>query len=496
MTKALKASFVISPMGASTGETRRRADYVLENFIKPGCLLAGYDAKRSDELDDPDISRGIQDSLMGSPMAIAYLGSRFSCVGASPCTISSAWNDSVMVEVGYRLSAQLPLVLVCDDLPGGGNLALPAMLGIMRTQMIPFGMDELDPENPQDKARIDCLVKELAKRIRAMEADSPIGSDHAVALVHSRTGDDADPSDPGNMFFVGASRLATELFGFEEGGTGGSRLNGRNMTRFLEILKYRMPRRQYAEFLESQNQARTAWTGIDGQESWRTPTVHIPIVFDRHPRRQFIGRAYLPIIVNKFDSGKSWSTLRVIYLDVTSVTKEQKVGDESVYTCEIDPRSPALKFPGPAEPLHVFLCHNSKDKPVVETILTRLVEVSPLSINPWVDKTDIVGGQNFVDEIGSIVRKADVALVFLGKNGLGPFQKREIATLVKQITDEKRKKMVILPVLLDGIDPDEVTTPDSWEMLAPENYASVEDVDSDAYLIRFFEKHFPGRLIL
>ena len=61
-----------------------------------------------------------------------------------------------------------------------------------------------------------------------------------------------------------------------------------------------------------------------------------------------------------------------------------------------------------------------------------------------------------------------MALVFLGKNGVGPFQEREIQMLVKQVTDPDRKKMVILPVLLDDIVPSEVNTPDSWELLAPE----------------------------
>jgi TIR domain len=259
-----------------------------------------------------------------------------------------------------------------------------------------------------------------------------------------------------------------------------------------------MPRLQYEEFLESQNQARSTWTGSsDDDQSWRTPSVHIPIVFDRHPHNpKFIGRAYLPIIVNNFDAGRSWSTLRVIYMDVTSVTQAHKVASGTVYSCEIDPRSSPLKDLAPAEALNVFLCHNSKDKPAVETVLHRIAHLSPLSVHPWLDKTDIVGGQKFVDEIGSIMRKADVALVFLGKNGLGPFQERELAILVKHVTDAARKKLVILPVLLDDIDPKDAKTPDCWELIAAENYANVAEVDSDGYLIRFFDTHFPGRLIL
>ena len=163
LAKALKACFVISPMGASVGDTQRRSDYVLQNFIKPACLKAGYDAKRSDELDDNDITRAIRDSLLGSPMAVAYLGSRFSCTAqANGCKISPAWNDNVMVEVGYRLAAQLPLLLVCDD-PYPGNLELPTILGHMKTDFIPSGKDELDPEKPEHQPKIDAIVACIAQ---------------------------------------------------------------------------------------------------------------------------------------------------------------------------------------------------------------------------------------------------------------------------------------------------------------------------------------------
>ena len=253
------------------------------------------------------------------------------------------------------------------------------------------------------------------------------------------------------MFFVGASPLATELFGFEDRGSKKPLLTGRSMKDFLDILKYRMPGRQYDEFLASQNQARSQWTEIDAADSWRTPTVHIPIVFNRHPRNEhFVGRAYLPIIVSKFDSA-SWSTLRVLYLDVTSVLQEEKVEEDLVYVCEIDPQSRPLKLPPTPDRLNVFLCHNSQDKSIVETILGRLKKLSPLAVNPWMDKTDIVGGEGWVSKIGKIIRNADVAFVFLGKNGIGPTQEREIEILVKSSTDPNRKKLVILPVLLDAI---------------------------------------------
>jgi hypothetical protein len=404
-----------------------------------------------------------------------------------------------MVEVGYRLAAQLPLVLICDEHPSGGNLSLPAMMGIPRTIMVPCKEQQLNPDDPKDKNRINEIVEALANSIDDLEGDGSIGSEHPVALVHRRI-DRSNPGDPEKMFFVSSSERARELFGFEDRGADSEfRLAGRSMKEFLNILKFRMPRRQYDEFLVSQDQARSTWVKPNDAPVWRTPSVQIPIYFDRHPNEQFIGRGYLPIVVSKFDSA-SWSTLRVLYLDVTSVLQKNNTGNQSddfVYTCSICEGSEKPLKTGLSEPLHVFLCHNSQDKRQVETTLHHLAELSPLSVHPWIDETDIIGGDIYTAEIGKIIREADVAFVFFGKNGCGPFQEREIDVIVRHATDRTRKRLVVLPVLLDNVDPAMLQkTPPSWELLSAEHYTRQNEVNSDDYLIAFFEKHFPGRLVL
>jgi hypothetical protein len=498
---ALKACFVISPMGPSAGETRRRADYVLKNFIKPACLKAGFDGKRSDELDDTDITRAIRDSLLGSPMTIAYLGSRFVCAAQSGgCKHLPAWNDNVMVEVGYRLASQLPLLLVCDEPSDGGTLELPTLLGHMFTFMVPAGKDELDPQKPEQLAKINELVSCIAQRIKKIEDKvEPINSTHAVALVHRQLEGGDDGSEPESMYYVGASKLATELFGVEDHGRGKLRLAGRTMGEFLENLRHRMPPAQYEVFLDSQNQARSTWTKIVTNGEWKTPTVHIPIVFDRHPLGdRLVGRAYLPIIVSEFRSGVSWSTLNVLYLDVTSATRALDAGNGIViYTCDLDPQSTAIKFPPKSGPMNVFLCHHSEDKPVVESILHRLLHLDDQAIHPWLDKTEISGADAYMDDLSTIIETADVAFIFFGPSGIGPTQEDEINSLMAERKNlERKKKLLILPILLDGVDPKTTKMPACWTFLKTLQYAKLTELDTDDYLIRFFDTHFPGRLIL
>ena len=74
----------------------------------------------------------------------------------------------------------------------------------------------------------------------------------------------------------------------------------------------------------------------------------------------------------------------------------------------------------------VFLCHNSADKEAVRGIAQ---ELSKENIKPWMDEADIIAGSFWHTDIGEQIETAKSAAVFVGANGLGPWQKREIIAL-------------------------------------------------------------------
>ena len=57
-------------------------------------------------------------------------------------------------------------------------------------------------------------------------------------------------------------------------------------------------------------------------------------------------------------------------------------------------------------PLRIFLCHSSEDKPAVRNLYQRL---SNDGFKPWLDEEDILGGQEWEDEIPKAVKTSDVA---------------------------------------------------------------------------------------
>ena len=64
----------------------------------------------------------------------------------------------------------------------------------------------------------------------------------------------------------------------------------------------------------------------------------------------------------------------------------------------------------------VFLSHNSADKPAVETLTRRLVEVG---LTPWLDTWNLVPGEPWQEAIDEASDACQTEAVFLGSSGIG-----------------------------------------------------------------------------
>jgi formylglycine-generating enzyme required for sulfatase activity len=102
------------------------------------------------------------------------------------------------------------------------------------------------------------------------------------------------------------------------------------------------------------------------------------------------------------------------------------------------------------EQFDVFLCHNSKDKPLVETIADQL---RLRGLNPWLDKASLAGGDQFTIEIEKAIVNSKSAVIFFGNNGVGNWQKREIGVCYSRSVDASKEGLVfkVIPVLLPGV---------------------------------------------
>lgn len=98
----------------------------------------------------------------------------------------------------------------------------------------------------------------------------------------------------------------------------------------------------------------------------------------------------------------------------------------------------------------VFLCHNSHDKPQVKQIGLQLKD---RGILPWLDEWELRPGLPWQDALEEQIENVASAAIFVGGEGVGPWQHQELAALLRKFV---QLRSPVIPVLL----PDASTEPD------------------------------------
>jgi hypothetical protein len=94
----------------------------------------------------------------------------------------------------------------------------------------------------------------------------------------------------------------------------------------------------------------------------------------------------------------------------------------------------------------VFLCYNSVDIEYVKKIDEIL---NMLGILPWFDIRNLPPGKPWQDELQKKIPQINSAAVFLGKDGLGPWQDLEIKAFLTQF---RTRYCPVIPVMLPNYD--------------------------------------------
>ena len=71
---------------------------------------------------------------------------------------------------------------------------------------------------------------------------------------------------------------------------------------------------------------------------------------------------------------------------------------------------------------HVFLSHNSLDKPVVKQLG---FELRKQGLNPWLDEWELRPGLGWQDALDEIIQTCGSAAICVAGNGIGPWEDPE-----------------------------------------------------------------------
>src|SRR5437588_13103710 len=104
--------------------------------------------------------------------------------------------------------------------------------------------------------------------------------------------------------------------------------------------------------------------------------------------------------------------------------------------------------PASPRPLRVFLCHASEDKSTVEQLNQRLKKCN---IDSWLDKEQILGGQEWQYQIRMAVRDADVVIVCLSGMAINKvgFVHKEVKLALELADEQPERSIFIIPLRLE-----------------------------------------------
>ena len=96
---------------------------------------------------------------------------------------------------------------------------------------------------------------------------------------------------------------------------------------------------------------------------------------------------------------------------------------------------------------HVFLSHNSADKPAVEELAIRL---KADGLESWLDKWHLIPGEPWQQALEKALSDSKSVAVFVGPTGFGPWQNEEMRAALAKRVSESAGNFRVIPVLLPG----------------------------------------------
>jgi hypothetical protein len=99
----------------------------------------------------------------------------------------------------------------------------------------------------------------------------------------------------------------------------------------------------------------------------------------------------------------------------------------------------------------VFLCHSSKDKEAVRKLYVRL---QSNGFKPWFGDEDLIGGQNWQEEVEKAVRMSDFVVVCLSQTSVSTqgFAHKEIKIALDEADRKPPGTIYIIPVRLEEVE--------------------------------------------
>ena len=172
----------------------------------------------------------------------------------------------------------------------------------------------------------------------------------------------------------------------------------------------------------------------DGEDYFGTPVVIVTRLCDVAEAGQILASSLVRDVVGS-RGGYTFRELKPLHLRGFA---EPVSAVEVVWQATGEKKEPTRQY-------DVFLCYNSEDRAAVRRIAERLRQHGFL---PWFDESELIPGRPWQEALEEAIVNIRSAAVFLGPNGPGPWQDREIRALLRWFVRDGKP---LIPVVLQGV---------------------------------------------
>ena len=139
----------------------------------------------------------------------------------------------------------------------------------------------------------------------------------------------------------------------------------------------------------------------------------------------------------------------------------------------------------------VFLSHNSKDKPAVEWLATKLTDQAKLTV--FLDIWNLVPGDPWQEDLENALAASTTVAVFLGPAGISGWHNEELRNALSTRVGDRARRVV--PILLPGTEmPEENEIPAFLQRLTWVDFRpGLEDPEAFHRLVAGIRGEAPGR---
>lgn len=144
----------------------------------------------------------------------------------------------------------------------------------------------------------------------------------------------------------------------------------------------------------------------------------------------------------------------------------------------VDPAEMAHEQPG--KTMRIFISYNRQNSAFVSSIVQRLKDGIVISREIFFDQDNLRGGQQWTDEIQQALLGSDACIVFIGEQGIGNWQGKEVLAAINQYVDT-RGEFRVIPVIIPHSNREQMQKNFPWFLADMQWIEFATETDPDAF---------------